>query len=227
MFLWPLVAGLLILGIHLRRVKPAGMAQPLLLQLLLLLPVTIGLVLDGTVIYLVQLMFGIGILPAGGFLTVLVLALAFPYLDFRKLPHAWAWSVVPAVLGVLVVSATAVFTHPRENQPRLNFIFYSMDADAGQAGWVAETRLPDTTLAPLLGRTPHAGYLSDYFPTHVQENVWVQEAPALAAPPPELRVVEDTINGSERTLRSISCMRRISRAEYSVFAVSTTTAGSS
>ncbi len=201
MFLWPLAAGLLVLGLYLRRVKPAGMAQRLLQPLLLLLPVTIGLVLAGTVIYLVQLMFGIGILPAGGFLTVLVLALAFPYLDFRKLPRAWAWSVVPAALGVLVVSATAVFTRTQENQPRLNFTFYSMDADTGQAAWVAETRLPDTTLAPLLGQAPHAGYLSDYFPTHVQENVWIQDAPTLAAPPPELRVVEDTINGGERTLR--------------------------
>lgn len=197
MFLWPLAAGLLALAASFRAKKPGGLSQ----RLVQLIPVFVGLVLVGTVLYLVQLMFGIEILPAGGFLTVLVLALAFPYLEFQRLPRPSAWVVLPAALGVLCIAVTVLFTRTQADQPRLNFAFYSMDAGTGKAGWVAQAHMPDSTLMALFDQAPQEGFLSDYFPTSAQEPVWVQDAPAVETAPPELRVVEDITRGGERTLR--------------------------
>lgn len=211
MFLWPLVAGLMALSIHFWMPKPDRIAK----QVLLLLPVMLGLVLVGTVIYLVQLMFGIGILPAGGFLTVLVLSLALPYLNLRLLPRSATWAFAAASMGVLIIVATAWFTRTQPDQPILNFTFYSMDVDSGKAGWVAQTKLPDETLTPLLGQDPYAGHLADYFPTAGQDMVWVQEAPPFEMAPPELLVIEDTVNGSERTLRLLI---RSNRPVYGIMA---------
>jgi hypothetical protein len=197
MFLWPLVAGLSALGLDLWGMRSGRDLR----GTLRLLPVAVGVLLVGTVIYLVQLMFGVGILAAGGFLTVLVLGLAFPYLDFHRLPRPAAWILVPAALGILIISGTFLSTRTTHEQPALNFIFYSMDADSGKAGWVAQSHLLDPTLFPLFGMDPHRGHQSDYFPTSQEEQVWIQAAPALRAAPPELRVVEDVSRGGERILR--------------------------
>lgn len=197
MFLWPLATGLLIMGVDLWLVKKGGVAQ----YVLHLLPVVVGLLLVGTVIYLVQLMFGIDILAAGGFLTVLVLMLAFPYLDFRLLPRAAAWAFVPALAGVLIIATTFIMTRAQPNQPALNFTFYSMNADTGKAGWVAQSHLLDSTLLPLFGIYPHQGHLNEYFPTSDEGQVWIQDAPALDAAAPEMQVIEDSTQGGQRTLR--------------------------
>ena len=197
LFTWPLITGLLVLGAYLR-VKKSGTIFP---WTILLLPVMVGIVLVGTVLYLVQLMFGVGILPASGFLTVLILSLAFPYLEFMHLPRPSAWAVIPSVIGGLIIVTTALITRTQADQPRQNFIFYSMNADSGQARWVAEAQLPDPTLMPLLGQAPREGFLSDYFPTSMQKSVWIQDAAPIDSIPPELRVMEDSTNGSQRTLR--------------------------
>lgn len=197
MFLWPLLAGLLVVALEFWWVKSTELAR----HALRLLPVIVGLPLVGTVIYLVQLMFGVGILPAGGFLTVLLLALVFPYLDFHRLPRPAAWAIAPAAAGLVIIAATFALARTQPDQPALNFTFYSMDADTGQAGWVAQSHLLDETLFPLFGIYPRQSHLSEYFPTTDEDLVWIQDAPALAAAPPALEIVEDSTLGSERTLR--------------------------
>lgn len=211
MFLWPLAAGMLALGVYAFTRRPGA----LMVRLVLLLPIVVGLILAGTVLYLLQLMFGVGILAAGGFLTVLILALIFPYLDFALLSRPRAWAAVPAALGGLILAATALLTQTHADQPRLNFIFYSLDADQGKAGWVAQAHMPDTTLKSLFTQTPHQGYLSEYFPTTATDQVWVQDAPVINSPAPEMQIVQDTTNGSQRTLR---LNIRSSRAAYGIMA---------
>jgi hypothetical protein len=160
LFLWPLVAGLLALGIALVASQPFSVLQ----RLLLLAPVTVGLILFGTAIYLVQLMFGVDIFPAGGVMTALLLALAYPYLEFHSLPRARWWAVLPALAGILMLVWVGLAPKPSAAQPRQNFLFYSMNADEESAAWVAGTKLPDDTLSPWLGDTPVAVTLSEVFP---------------------------------------------------------------
>jgi hypothetical protein len=205
LFLWPLVAGLLALGIALVASQPFSVLQ----RLLLLAPVTVGLILFGTAIYLVQLMFGVDIFPAGGVMTALLLALAYPYLEFHSLPRARWWAVLPALAGILMLVWVGLAPKPSAAQPRQNFLFYSMNADEESAAWVAGTKLPDDTLSPWLGDTPVAVTLSEVFPGAWDEEVWANEALVLGEPGPELAVLEDRIEGEVRTLRlSLSSPRR-------------------
>jgi hypothetical protein len=196
LFLWPLAAGVVALRGML--LAPSGLVGPI--RALLLLPVLAGLVVAGGAVYLVQLMFGPLIWPAGAFLIVLLLALLFPYVEFATLPRPAAWAALLALLGAGLL-AIGLFTPHSATQPRQNFLFYSLDADTGSAAWVARTTLPDATLAPWLGEAPGSGTLGDYFPGAWADAALVSPAPVLDQPAPELRVVEDVTAAGVRTLR--------------------------
>ena len=197
-FLWPLLAGLIVLGLILAAAQPLNGLQ----RFLVLIPVTTGLILFGTIIYLVQRMFGVGIFPVGGVISVLLMALVFPYLDFRALPHASVWATGTALVGILLLVWTGFSTVYNPEMPRQNFLFYSMNADTGKASWVASTKPPeDDTLSPWLGSVPVDGIMQDFFPGSWEEHVWTHDAPALNQPEPEMTILEDKTEAGVRTLR--------------------------
>jgi hypothetical protein len=197
LFLWPLLAGLSVLGLILGPPQPLSALQ----RMLALVPVTIGLILFGTAIYLIQRMFGVGIFPAGGAMTALLLALVFPYIDFRTLPRASIWAAGLALTGTLLLFWVGLSTEYDTTQPRQNFLFYSMDADAGQAAWVAETKLPDDTLSPWLGSIPVDSVMESVFPGSWKDQIWINEAPVLNQSGPKMLVLEDEVQDGVRLLR--------------------------
>jgi hypothetical protein len=197
LFVWSLVVGLMALGVGMATSQPVSALH----RVLFLAPVTTGLILFGTAIYLVQRMFGVGILPVGGVMTVLLLALAFPYLDFSALPRASVWAAVTAIAGLLLLVWVGFASRYDAAQPRQNFMFYSMDADAKKAVWVAGTQLPDETLSPWLGTAPVTGSMQEVFPGDWEEQVWTNDAPELNQPAPEMTILEDSTEGGIRHLR--------------------------
>jgi hypothetical protein len=132
---------------------------------------------------------------------VLLLALAFPYLDFRLLPRAPVWAAGAALAGSLLLVLAGASMGTSADQPRQNFLFYSLDADAGEAAWVSDAKLPDETLAPWLGSAPVERIVKDVFPGSWEEPVWTNPAPELGQTAPELTVLEDRTEGGVRLLR--------------------------
>ena len=198
LFLFPLLAGLIVLVLFLASTQRMNALQ----RFLVLIPVTTGLILLGTIIYLLQRLFGVNIFPVSGAMLVLVLALAFPYLDFHALPHAPVWAVSTAFIGILFLVWTGLSTGYNYDSPRQNFLFYSMNADTGKASWVASTKLPeDNTLSPWLGSVPMEGIMQDYFPEAWEDHVWTNDAPALNQPEPEMKILEDKTEAGVRSLR--------------------------
>jgi hypothetical protein len=197
LFLWPLLAGLIVLGLILTASQPVNGLH----RILVLVPVITGLLLFGTAIYLAQRMFGVSIFPAGGSMTVLLLALAFPYLDFRLLPGAPVWAVGSTLAGILLLVGVGLTTGYNTTQPRQNFMFYSMDADTGKAAWVADTKLPDETLSPWLGSAPVEEIMENVFPGSWEEKVWINDAPTINQSGPEMTILEDKTEGGVRFLR--------------------------
>lgn len=197
LFIWPLLAGLIVLGLTLAASQPVTTLR----RFLFLAPVIIGLILFGTAIYLVQRMFGVDIFPAGGVMTVLLLVLVFPYLDFRTLPRASFWALGTAFAGILLLVWVGFTSEYDTAQPRQNFLFYSMNADTGKAAWVSDTKLPDETLSPWLGSAPVEGIMENVFPGSWEEQVWINNAPALNQSGPEMVILEDSIEGGLRHLR--------------------------
>ncbi len=198
LFLWPLLAGLIVLGLLLTDAR----SLPAFQWVLVPIPVVIGLVLFGTALYLVQRMFGVGIYPVGGAMSVLLMALVFPYLDFRALPRAPVWAISTALAGILLLVVVGFVAGYSSDSPRQNFLFYSMNSDTGKAFWVAGTKPPeDETLSPWLGSAPVAGIMKDFFPRAWQEQVWTNDAPLLNQPGPEMKVLEDKTEAGVRSLR--------------------------
>jgi len=197
LFLWPLAAGLIPLIVHLSR-RPVPSALKAGLQLV---PGVVGLIVAGGVVYLVQRLFGVEILPVGAVFIALLLALSFPYIQFSALPAARAWAVGPALGGAALLLAVSMVPANRVEQPRQNFIYYSYDADAEAAAWVAEATMPDDTLQPWLGPSPEMAVLADYFPGAWTDTVYVRAAPPIGQPAPELTVLEDVTTGEVRSLR--------------------------
>ncbi|MBP1703115.1 MAG: hypothetical protein H6Q38_2222 [Chloroflexi bacterium] len=198
LFLWPLLAGLIVLGLVWAATQPLNALQ----RFLVLIPVTTGLILFGTIIYLVQRMFGVGIYPVGGVMCVLLMTLAFPYLDFRALPRASVWAAGTVLTGILLLVWVGFTTGYNADWPRQNFLFYSMNVDTGKASWVAAANLPeDDTLSPWLGSAPRDGTMTDVFPGSWEEHVWTNAAPALNQPGPVITVLEDKTEAGVRYLR--------------------------
>lgn len=197
LFLWPLLAGLVVLAVAQQASQPVASLH----RVLVLAPVMIGLILFGTAIYLVQRMFGVGIFPAGGAMIVLLLALAFPYIDFRALPRASVWAAGTAIAGILLIIWIGSTTTYTSAQPRQNFLFYSMNADAGKAAWVSDATRVDQTLSLWLGSAPTVGVMKEVFPGTWEEQVLMNEAPAVNQPAPEMVILEDTTEDGVRTLQ--------------------------
>lgn len=197
LFVWPLISGILVISADLAAaVRKNGWER-----LLALIPICIGLILFGTAIYLVQRMFGVAIFPAGAAMIVLLLALGFPYIDFRSLPRARVWLLATTTVGLALLVWTGLSANDNPAQPRQNIIFYSMDADQNEAVWVAETELPDETLSPWLGDSPREEMLANVFPGQWEDLVWINDAPDSDQPAPEMIVLEDTIDNGIRYLR--------------------------
>lgn len=198
LFLWPLLAGLIVLGLVLTITEPLTAFQ----QFLILVPVIAGLILFGTAIYLVQRMFGVGIYPVGGVMSVLLMALAFPYLDLSALPRASVWAAGTAIAGILLLVWGGFTTGYNTENPRQNFLFYSMNVDTRKASWVADTKQPeDATLSPWLGPAPINGIMKDFFPGPWEEHVRTNNAPVLNEPGPEMTILEDKTEAGVRSLQ--------------------------
>ncbi len=211
LFLWPLLAGLMVLGLNLAAARRSKALQ----QFLILIPVTAGLILFGTTIYLLQRLFGVSIYPVAGVMSVLIMGLVFPYLNFRALPHASVWAAGVVAIGILLFVWTGSIGYTTD-WPRQNFLFYSMNADTGKAAWVASTQLPeDDTLSPWLGSAPRDRIMQDFFPGSWEEHVWTHDAPALDLPKPEMTIMEDKTEGD---MRFVQLNLRSPRGAWAVMA---------
>lgn len=195
LFLWPLMAGLAALYFELVNSQPGSTFK----NALRLLPVTVGLLLAGTALYLITVMFGVMGYPATGAFTILILGLLFPYLDFSSLPRPSLWFATSALIGILAIGTGMAKGYSSE-QPRQNTFFYSMNADIRTAAWVAKTTPPDTSLSPWLDGATHADTWDEYFPAAWSDDIWVNMAPSLEQSPPEMIVIADTVSDGIRTL---------------------------
>ena len=121
----------------------------------------------------------------------------------------WRTAAVPA--SVLVLSAAATATGLFVNRegatpPRQEMVWYSVDADTGQARWVARVEPRTQWSRSLLSQPPAA--LDDAFPWEAGQPMPYGPAPAADLAPPRVEVASDVMRDGARelTLR-LSSMR--------------------
>lgn len=201
LFTWPLLFSLASLGwITLgRRSEPTKAGTAVLLALC----AAPGIVLLVPMIFQLHVALGFGAGSVGVvILSVLLLALLIPHLHLmsgagvrgRLLPAG------AAVAAAGFISAAVLTGGFDERRPRLNELFYVLNADTGKAAWASSDARPDEWTSRYLTNDARKGGLAEYMPWAFQGFI---HNPTAAAPldAPEVKILSDGVTGGLRETR--------------------------
>lgn len=130
----------------------------------------------------------------------LLLGLFTPHLDVIARRKRWALPVTAVVLSSITILAglgTAGFS---ARHPRMNQIFYGLNADTGKAVWGSIDARPDEWTTQFLTENPKRERIPDLFPL---TGLTFLQSDAVAAPleAPKAQLLEDRREGDVRVLR--------------------------
>lgn len=134
-------------------------------------------------------------------LTVLLLGLLIPQFSIMARPHGWLLPAATGLPGMIIIIVCATAVGFSAEHPKLNSIFYGLNADTGKAVWASAEQRPDAWTRQFLSDNAKDGNLPDFF--HGSSKGAYLQSPAPAAPlvAPEIKVFEDSVNGDVRTVR--------------------------
>jgi hypothetical protein len=211
-FIWPLLFATLAMGL-----RPLSYnARAAIIALVGLAPATVMLApsfaasADGTLLFM----------TLSAMMAVLLFGLFIPYVDFLTDGRRW---IVPAVLGVLAVvmiikgNAASNFD---ASQPHPDSIFYFQDTDRERARWVSLDSRPDRFTAQFFQHHVLGGWLPKLVGLATRETPDSElvriphdfsylnrgrttegDAPLINAPPPTLKVLDDSTIAGTRTVK--------------------------
>lgn len=144
-------------------------------------------------------------------LVVLLLGLLIPH--FRSIPGRQRW-VLPTIAGLLSLGfvigglQTAGFS---QNNPKLDSIFYGLNADNGKALWASMDRETDEWTLQFLSANPSQRSLPELFPL-TKRTFLTADAPAATLAPPQVQLVSDEVTDGLRKLHlRVTSPRRASQ----------------
>jgi hypothetical protein len=199
LLLWPLLFATLAWAWRLR--QPSQAAPSGLVGWLLLLP-AVGIL--GQVLYLLLIIFGLGILVLTAMLLLslllgLLLPLLLPAINGRA---GGSRAILPGIglataLVALVVGQ--ITSQPTADQPQQTHLYYALDASRGRAYWLSAATQPDPWTRLVLTH-PQYQPLPSLYPKQ-KIPVLHQAAPVLTLGAPEIRMLADSIVAGHRHLR--------------------------
>jgi hypothetical protein len=133
-------------------------------------------------------------------LAALLCGLLIPLLHALTAKRAWPVAATALAAGLGLITFASVPSAPTEWRPRANNIFYALDADTGHALWCSSDEQVDDWTQQFFLRDVREGQLPDFIPRWGQDFRYAP-APVLAAPPPLLELLADTVSGDRRALR--------------------------
>jgi hypothetical protein len=198
LFVWPLLAGLL--ATMTAAFRPGRLS---LLAVLLLCVLSVP-----ALVFFVPLLQGF--YTALGFTTVgtqllsmtfgLLFFFLFPYLD----PLLESSDKLLAILAFAAALVLCIFaaknTHYSSTHPKPSILSYALDADTGKALWTSSVTRVDPWTAQYLGNSPSRGKLPDFVPDWYPIEFLQHEAPAVTLEPPQAVLLENSSDGTTRTL---------------------------
>jgi hypothetical protein len=143
-----------------------------------------------------------------GLLTVLLLTLLAPQLEVMTAHVKWILPVACALAAIGLTSFGAVRSGYDATHPKPDSMSYWFDADAGKAWWISFDGKPDPWTSQFLTgevQTDKVGI----FGSADGDAVMKASAPRVELVAPEVKTVEDSTAGGERTLRfNITSLRQ-------------------
>ena len=132
-------------------------------------------------------------------LVALLLGLLLPLLHVVAV-RRWLLPALALAAALVCLAVTVASARFDADRPRMDSIFYALNADTGTAVWATLDEAPDAWTAQLLGRDPQTRPIHDYYPIF-NGGLLAADAPAAALPAPSITVARDTAQGATRTVR--------------------------
>ena len=157
-----------------------------------------------------------------GFSAALLFGLSVPYLDFLCFERRWAVPIAMGLLAVAMVIEGKAASSFDTAQPHPDSIFYFLDADRGRARWVSLDSRPDSFTAQFFQHHVRGGWLPKLSGLATRETpersllsismtqdfaglnhgrTTEGDAPLINAPPPQLKVLDDSTVAGARTVK--------------------------
>ena len=197
LFTWPLLLMILALGTAFILREEMTSAKSIFV---LTFPALSGVVLIAPLIRLMIAGFGMGVIWILMAFVVFLLVLHGAHLYFLISIKKWLLPMTSGVLGLCFIGAGVLMSDVSGDHPKVDHIFYALNADAGKAIWGSADRKPDEWTSQFFSSNSERVSLADYFPWGRGE-LLKGDAPALSLAPPAVVVLDDRKTDGLRALR--------------------------
>ncbi|HEX8719945.1 MAG TPA: M20/M25/M40 family metallo-hydrolase [Pyrinomonadaceae bacterium] len=143
-------------------------------------------------------------LPAAGVVAVLVallLGLIIPALGLYTPRRSWALPALATLAAFCLVAAALLTARYDRNRPKVDSVFYVLEADSGRGMWATADRGADEWTSQFFKQGSKVEPLSDLFPFANVRMFLTGEAPAAALQAPEASLLADGAENGVRRLR--------------------------
>jgi hypothetical protein len=195
LFLWPLIANLA--GLIYVLVRPPA-AREGFSALPWILPAAVGILLTGTLPYLLVMLLGTVLLAPLIVAVALLVGFLVPQIYILARWRRWLLPGAGAIAALGLVGAGMATAGYGPNRPRGDSIFYALDADNKSAFWGSADPGPDNWTSQFLHGSPGKGNLTE---------LGIGPRPTIETPTlvlnldtPSLTDVEDSVQGGRRHL---------------------------
>jgi hypothetical protein len=144
--------------------------------------------------------FGLGLLWALNAFIVFLIGLCIVHLSLLIAHKKWLLPLAAGLLGLCFVGAGVLMSDVSNDNPKMDHIFYALNADTNKALWGSFDQKSDQWTAQFLSSGPEKANLSDHFPWG--RGAFLKgDAPVLSLSPPNVAVLADSAKDGVRSLR--------------------------
>jgi hypothetical protein len=133
-------------------------------------------------------------------LLVLLCGLLVPHFRLLAGSRPWAFPLAAGVIGIALI-AGGLAAAAAGGGPKMDSVFYGLNADTGEALWASGDDAPDEWTAQFFPPGRQRREVREFFPLTDDNSFLTAAAERAPLPAPEVSVVEDAKDGSTRTLR--------------------------
>lgn len=198
LFVWPLLFGLI--GAGHSFLLAEGEAASMKRAIILGLTAIAAIVIIVPAIYQISAALPLSLSGAVVFLVVLLVGLLIPQIGvMMAISKSWLPALSIACFLILI-GAGAVTSGFNKNRPKLNNVFYGLDADSGKAIWASLDARPDEWTSQFFSGPVESGTIADFFPL-ISRTFIKSQATAIAISAPGATLIEESKKGDTRSLR--------------------------
>ena len=164
-----------------------------------LLAVTPALLMWAPAIYLMAI--GLNLSAIIIAILILVCVLLVPHFLSLRSGHDRVFAIVIALAGVLVIGVAAFRSTHDAGHPKLNSLFYGLNADTGKAIWSSFDEKPDEWTSRVLPANAQKRAAPEFFAPGRAGLLLQADAMPVALPAPNAAVLTDSTKDTLRTLK--------------------------